>query len=214
MNFLPHQTLHTSYIIHRSKLKRSNAQTSSWLIQSSSCTSKNLKYSHKLFIIRNFKIVNAIMYLKKGTTVIVLSLVIACFSVVDALTVPLPPATTQVVVAAATGKAYLPASSSAILPSQRKLLEKTTTFNLAAATATTTATAAQGTTAATPTSSTTKPATVASSSTTKGDSSSSSTGVSITGLNFDGKIPTTEADEYIVISNRSKSPIDVSGYYV
>ena len=35
----------------------------------------------------------------------------------------------------------------------------------------------------------------------------------ITYINYDGKVPTTESDEYVVLSNGSKtSPLDVSGY--
>lgn len=38
--------------------------------------------------------------------------------------------------------------------------------------------------------------------------------LSITNLQFDGKVPTTESDEYVVITNRSKSPMNVAGYYL
>ncbi|GAX14621.1 hypothetical protein FisN_6Lh404 [Fistulifera solaris] len=38
--------------------------------------------------------------------------------------------------------------------------------------------------------------------------------ISITNLQFDGKVPTTESDEYVVITNRSKSPMNVAGYYL
>ena len=40
------------------------------------------------------------------------------------------------------------------------------------------------------------------------------TGVSIADINYDGKVKTTEADEYVVITNGSNSPVDVSGYYL
>ena len=36
----------------------------------------------------------------------------------------------------------------------------------------------------------------------------------IADINYDGKVPTTESDEYIVITNTSKNPVDVSGYYM
>lgn len=39
-------------------------------------------------------------------------------------------------------------------------------------------------------------------------------GVSIVEINYDGKVPKTEADEYVVMTNASKSPVDVSGYYI
>ena len=39
--------------------------------------------------------------------------------------------------------------------------------------------------------------------------------VNIADINFDGKVPTTEADEYVVIYNGSKTtPADISGYYM
>ena len=38
-------------------------------------------------------------------------------------------------------------------------------------------------------------------------------GVAITNINYDGNVPKTEADEYVVISNLSKdAPVDISGY--
>jgi len=39
-------------------------------------------------------------------------------------------------------------------------------------------------------------------------------GVNIVDLNYDGVVPTTESDEYVVIRNESKSSVDVSGYYI
>lgn len=38
--------------------------------------------------------------------------------------------------------------------------------------------------------------------------------VAISDINYDGKVATTEADEYVVVTNASKGPIDVSGYYI
>ncbi len=38
--------------------------------------------------------------------------------------------------------------------------------------------------------------------------------ISIAEINFDGKVPKTESDEYVVIQNSSKNTIDVSGYIV
>jgi hypothetical protein len=40
-------------------------------------------------------------------------------------------------------------------------------------------------------------------------------GVSITDIHYDGIVPKTEADEYVIISNGSNNaPVDVSGYYI
>jgi Lamin Tail Domain len=36
----------------------------------------------------------------------------------------------------------------------------------------------------------------------------------ISDINYNGKVPTTESDEYVVITNGSKNPIDISGYYI
>lgn len=36
----------------------------------------------------------------------------------------------------------------------------------------------------------------------------------ITDINFDGKVPTTEADEYVVLTNPRPTPLDLSGYYL
>lgn len=42
----------------------------------------------------------------------------------------------------------------------------------------------------------------------------SGAGISISDLRFDGKVPKTEADEYVVVTNNSNTPMDVSGYFV
>ena len=39
-------------------------------------------------------------------------------------------------------------------------------------------------------------------------------GITITSINYDGLVPKTESDEYITITNNSKTPTDISGYYV
>lgn len=36
----------------------------------------------------------------------------------------------------------------------------------------------------------------------------------ISDVRYDGKVPTTESDEYVVITNGSKNAVDISGYYV
>jgi Lamin Tail Domain len=38
--------------------------------------------------------------------------------------------------------------------------------------------------------------------------------ISISSINYDGKVKTTEADEYVVVTNDSKNEVDASGYYV
>ena len=44
--------------------------------------------------------------------------------------------------------------------------------------------------------------------------SSTSAPIVISDVNYDGKVPTTESDEYVVLTNTSKNPLDVSGYYL
>lgn len=39
-------------------------------------------------------------------------------------------------------------------------------------------------------------------------------GVTIYDIFYDGKVPTTEADEFVVIKNGSKDVVDISGYYI
>ena len=36
----------------------------------------------------------------------------------------------------------------------------------------------------------------------------------ISDINYDGKVPTTESDEYVVLTNAAKEAMDISGYYV
>lgn len=43
---------------------------------------------------------------------------------------------------------------------------------------------------------------------------SSKEGISITSINYDGVVPKTESDEYVVLTNNSKSLQDISGYYI
>lgn len=42
----------------------------------------------------------------------------------------------------------------------------------------------------------------------------SGTGITISDIHYNGDVPKTEADEYVVISNNLKTPIDISGYYL
>ena len=39
-------------------------------------------------------------------------------------------------------------------------------------------------------------------------------GAYIADINYDGKVPKTESDEYVVVKNGSKTPSDISGYYI
>lgn len=38
--------------------------------------------------------------------------------------------------------------------------------------------------------------------------------VAITNLQYDGQVPTTESDEYVVLTNRSKSPMNIGNYMI
>lgn len=38
--------------------------------------------------------------------------------------------------------------------------------------------------------------------------------VNVVDIHYDGAVPTTESDEYVVIKNFSKAPVDISGYYM
>mmetsp|Transcript_19707 Transcript_19707/g.22831 ORF Transcript_19707/g.22831 Transcript_19707/m.22831 type:complete len:209 (+) Transcript_19707:167-793(+) len=49
---------------------------------------------------------------------------------------------------------------------------------------------------------------------TKAVNLASGAGITITDINYDGVVPKTESDEYVVITNNSKTPVDASGYYV
>jgi len=42
----------------------------------------------------------------------------------------------------------------------------------------------------------------------------SGAGIFINDIHYDGDVPKTEADEYVVISNGSKEPLDISKYYI
>lgn len=134
------------------------------------------------------------MNLSKGRVSAVLATVFACVAVSEAFTIQAPPA--QAAVVSPNQLSAPVASSSMSLPSESELLRKASSFstiNLAAA-APVAATAPAA-----------KPATAATASTAS---------VAITSINFDGKVPTTEADEYVVIANNSKAPVDLKDYYV
>ena len=45
-------------------------------------------------------------------------------------------------------------------------------------------------------------------------SSTAAGGLTISSINFDGKVPKTESDEYVVITNKASNTMDISGYYI
>jgi hypothetical protein len=76
-------------------------------------------------------------------------------------------------------------TSSSNLPSQKELLEKVGSITLAS-----------------------------SSAAPKSVNVAAGSGISIADIHFDGVVPKTESDEYVIISNSSRDPVDVSGYYI
>lgn len=42
----------------------------------------------------------------------------------------------------------------------------------------------------------------------------SGAGLIISSINFDGQVPKTEADEYVVVTNKSSGALDIGGYYI
>lgn len=110
---------------------------------------------------------------------------------------PPPPPAVATVASSASSASTAPTTTASNLPSQKELLAKSSSSS----TSTTSSSAAA---AAAPTSSS------LAASSNKG----TSPGIIISSINYDGQVPKTESDEYVVITNNSKSPIDVSGYYV
>lgn len=49
---------------------------------------------------------------------------------------------------------------------------------------------------------------------TKSTNIASGSGISIADVHYDGAVPKTEADEYVVIRNTSNNAVDISGYFV
>lgn len=128
----------------------------------------------------------------------------ASIPVSDAFSATPPPVKTVVAPTVGTIQQSALVGTVSNFPSHRILLEKSTlssfstsTINLAATTATPATTPAPASKAPSATSNAAK-----------------SIAVMIIDVNFDGKVPTTEADEYVVISNGTKNPIDVSGFYL
>jgi len=110
---------------------------------------------------------------------------------------PPPPAAT---VASSASAPTAPTTTASNLPSQKELLDKSSSTTptpsspTAAAATTTTSTASKSAAPATAT--------------------KLGTGITISSINYDGQVPKTESDEYITILNNSKSPMDISGYYI
>ena len=88
-------------------------------------------------------------------------------------------------------------SSPSNLPSQRQLLDSLGSFTVAAS--------------APPKQATAEPAASAAP---KSTNVAKGAGITISDIFFDGKVPKTESDEYVVVQNSSKSAVDVSGYIV
>lgn len=102
-------------------------------------------------------------------------------------------------------------STSAALPSERELLAMSESFassplSLSVATTVTSAPAAATTATTAPATATPTPAAAT--------TQEGSPAVYIADINYDGKVPKTESDEYVVVTNGSKSPVDLSGYYI
>ena len=101
-----------------------------------------------------------------------------------------PPPAVTTVASSASSAPTAPSTTASNLPSQKELLDKSSSSSSAAASKS----------AAT---------------TTKGGKAPPPTGgITITSINYDGQVPKTESDEYITLTNNSKTPIDISGYYV
>lgn len=101
-----------------------------------------------------------------------------------------------------------PSVISSNLPAQKELLEKVTGSTTTMISAATTATPSTPSTTTSAKQSTPPAPTKAATNT------NTATGVRIVEIYYDGKVPKTEADEYVVIENNSKSTQDISGYYI
>ena len=101
-----------------------------------------------------------------------------------------PPVATVASSASSAPAAPSTTASASNLPSQKELLEKSSS------------------------SSSTSTASSSSSSSSPVSKSTPQGGITITSINYDGQVPKTESDEYITITNNSKTPMDISGYYV
>lgn len=109
-----------------------------------------------------------------------------------AVTPPPPPVAT--IVSSASSAPAAPSTTASNLPSQKVLLAKSSTSSAPSSSPAAAPSALQSTADST--------------------ANKVSTGIVISSINYDGQVPKTESDEYIVITNNSQSPIDISGYYV
>jgi len=138
--------------------------------------------------------------------------------------VPMAPTGNQDFIIASSSSSSL-SSSSSNLPSQRQLLDQVSSFTIAAVTAETPPKAttvpdvvapnkapAVAVAAAVPK---TTPAASSTVSKTATNAANTNKGINIAEIFFDGKVPKTESDEYVIIQNSSsKDTINVSGYSV
>jgi hypothetical protein len=108
----------------------------------------------------------------------------------------LPSTTTNLILSSQ----QLPAmATTTSLPSAKDLLALSSTSNMLSAATTVTAAPVASTKTA---------------STTAAPMPAGAAGILVTNVQYDGRVPKTEADEYVTISNTSKAPMDVSGYYL
>lgn len=109
------------------------------------------------------------------------------FTVVPPVAIDVPANQEFVAVTAASA---VQTTSSSNIPSQMQLLDNLGSFTVAAS----------------------APATKAPESVAPAKAAPKSTGIIISDIFFDGKVPKTEADEYVVVQNSSKDVVDISGY--
>lgn len=127
-----------------------------------------------------------------------------------AIDVPMVPRNQNFIASSSSSAAASVQTSPSNLPSQRQLLDRVGSLTLAvieppkaavvvaAPAAAPKAAAPKATPAAAP----------------KATNVAAAKGINIAEIFFDGKVPKTESDEYVVIQNSSKDTIDVSGYIV
>ena len=108
---------------------------------------------------------------------------------------PPPPPPVVTVASSAASSAAAPSTTASNLPPQKELLAKSAPSSPAASSSAPTSTAAAA-------------------ASTKSNNKEGAGIIIISSINYDGQVPKTESDEYVVITNNSKSPVDISGYYV
>lgn len=120
------------------------------------------------------------------------------FTVAPPVTIDVPTAPGMVGVASASSAASKIDTYTSNLPSQIQLLEKAGSLTLASTADTKAA----------------SPAKAAKTGSKDAKAAKKPPSIRISEINFDGKVPKTESDEYVVVQNSSKDTIDVSGYIV